>query len=90
MTAVRSSNVWNLTHGSGFAMLGAASACEGGTPMPDAKLLSLARSLRARAQEVLAQPEIMENADAQQTMREIAASYERLARRLEKESGADK
>jgi hypothetical protein len=58
--------------------------------MPDAKLLSLARSLRARAQEVLAQAEIMENADAQQTMREIAASYERLARRLEKESGADK
>jgi hypothetical protein len=58
--------------------------------MPDAKLLSLARNLRARAQEVLAQAEIMENADAQQTMREIAASYERLARRLEKESGADK
>jgi len=58
--------------------------------MPDAKLLSLARSLRARAQEVLAQAEIMENADAKQTMREIAASYERLAQRLEKESGADK
>ena len=58
--------------------------------MRDAKLLSLARNLRARAQEVLAQAEIMENAEAQQTMREIAASYERLARRLEKESGADK
>ena len=55
--------------------------------MPEAKLLSLARNLRARAQEVLAQAEIMENAEAQQTMREIAASYERLARRLEMESG---
>ena len=55
--------------------------------MPDAKLLSLARSLRARAQEVLAQAEIMENAEAQQTMREIAASYERLAQRLEYEAG---
>ncbi len=55
--------------------------------MPDAKLLSLARNLRARAQEVLAQAEIMENAEAQQTMREIAASYERLAQRLEYEAG---
>jgi hypothetical protein len=55
--------------------------------MPDEKLLSLDRNLRARAQEVLAQAEIMENAEAQQTMREIAASYERLARRLEMESG---
>jgi hypothetical protein len=55
--------------------------------MPDAKLLLLARNLRARAQEVLAQAQIMENADAQQTMREISASYERLAQRLEKEAG---
>jgi len=54
--------------------------------MPDAKLLLLARNLRARAQEVLAQAEIMENAEAQRTMREIAASYERLAQKLEKES----
>jgi hypothetical protein len=55
--------------------------------MPDAKLLLLARNLRASAQEVLAQAQIMENADAQQTMREIAASYERLAQRLEEEAG---
>ena len=54
--------------------------------MPDAKLLLFARNLRARAQEVLAQAEIMQDAEAQQTMREIAASYERLAQRLEKES----
>jgi hypothetical protein len=52
--------------------------------MPDTKLLLLVRNLRARAQEVLAQAEIMENAEAQQTMRDIAASYERLAQRLEK------
>jgi hypothetical protein len=51
--------------------------------MPDAKLLSLARNLRARALEVLAQAEIMENDEAQRTMRDIAASYERLAQRLE-------
>ena len=55
--------------------------------MPDAKLLSLARNLRARAQEVLAQAEIMENAEAQQTMRKIAASYETPAQRPEEESG---
>jgi len=54
--------------------------------MPDAKLLSLARNLRARAQEVLAQAEIMEKAEAQQTMLDIAASYERLAQRLEEEA----
>jgi hypothetical protein len=51
--------------------------------MPDAKLLLLARNLRARAQEVLAQAELMEDTEAKQTMGEIAASYERLAKRLE-------
>jgi hypothetical protein len=56
------------------------------TPMPDAKLLMFARNLRARAEEVLAQAEIMQDVEAQQTMREIAASYERLARRLEEQS----
>lgn len=54
--------------------------------MPDAKLLLLAKNLRARAQEVLAQAEIMENVEAKQTMRDIAASYERLARRLEEQA----
>ena len=55
--------------------------------MPDAKLLLFARNLRARAQEVLAQAEILQDVDAQQTMREIAASYDRLAQRLEEEAG---
>jgi hypothetical protein len=51
--------------------------------MPDAKLLSLARELRARAEEVLAQAETFEDAGARQKMREIAASYEKLAQLLE-------
>ena len=55
-------------------------------PMPDARLQSFAKNLRARAQEVLAQAEIMQDADAQQTMREIAARYERLAQRLEEKA----
>jgi hypothetical protein len=43
------------------------------------KLLLLARDLRARAEEVLAQAETMKNSDARQKMRTIAASYEKLA-----------
>ena len=42
------------------------------------KLLLLARELRARAEEVLAQAETMKDADARQKMRAIAASYEKL------------
>jgi hypothetical protein len=53
-------------------------------------LLLLARDLRARSEEVLAKAEIMQDPDARQKMREVAVAYERLARRLEKESGADK
>jgi hypothetical protein len=53
------------------------------------KLLSLARNLRARARDVLAQAETMKDADAQQKMREVAAAYERLARRLENEAGGE-
>jgi hypothetical protein len=43
--------------------------------------------LRARAKEVLAKAETMKDADARREMREIAVSYERLAQRLEEESG---
>jgi hypothetical protein len=53
------------------------------------RLLSLARDLRARAREVLAKAETMKDADARQKMREIAAGYERLARRLEDASGGE-
>ncbi len=56
--------------------------------MPDNKLLSLARSLRARAEEVLLKAQAMTDADARQKMREVAARYEQLAKR-EDEAGAD-
>jgi hypothetical protein len=52
--------------------------------MPDQKLLGLASSLRARAEEVLAKAETMKDVGAKQKMRDVAASYENLARKLEK------
>jgi hypothetical protein len=51
--------------------------------MPDLKLLGLANSLRARAEEVLANAETMKDAGAKQKMRDVAASYEKLAQSLE-------
>ena len=51
--------------------------------MPDRKLLALASSLRARAEEVLAQAETMKGAGAKKKMRDVAASYQKLAQRLE-------
>jgi hypothetical protein len=53
---------------------------------PDAQLLLLVSRWRARAQEVLAQAETMSNAEARQTMREIAAKYERLALQVEQQT----
>jgi hypothetical protein len=54
---------------------------------PDAQLLLLVSRWRARAQEILAQAETMSNAEARQTMREIAAKYERLAQQIEQRVG---
>ena len=54
--------------------------------MPDAELLSLAKTLRARAVETLVRAETMVDADARQMMYEIAARYRTLAERLEYES----
>jgi hypothetical protein len=54
--------------------------------MPDLKLRSLARDLRARAKKVLAQAETMKDAEARRVMREISADYERLAQRIEQAS----
>jgi hypothetical protein len=54
--------------------------------MSDAELLSLAKTLRARAVEVLVRAEAMIDADARQMMCEIAARYDKLAERLEYES----
>ena len=56
--------------------------------MVDINLLSLARELRARAQEILARAETMYDSDAEQTMREVAARHEQLAQRVEQGSSA--
>jgi hypothetical protein len=55
--------------------------------MLDQKLLSLARELRARAEEVLARAETFQEVEAKETMRQIAANYVELAQRLEREAG---
>jgi hypothetical protein len=51
--------------------------------MVDVNLLSLARDLRARAQEILARAETTYDSDAEQTMREVATRHEKLAQRVE-------
>jgi hypothetical protein len=51
--------------------------------MSDHKFVALSAGLRARAKEILAQAEMMDDAEAQLMMREVAASYESLARRVE-------
>jgi hypothetical protein len=52
--------------------------------MPDQKLLSLARDARERAEEVSTRAETFNDAGAREKMRRIAASYEKLAERLER------
>ena len=47
-------------------------------------LLLFARDLRARSAEVLVKAETMQDPDGRQKMREVAAAYARLARRLER------
>jgi hypothetical protein len=54
--------------------------------MSDHKLVALAVSLRARAKEVLAQAEMMDDAEARFMMREVAASHEGLATRVDEQS----
>jgi hypothetical protein len=54
------------------------------------KLRLLARDLRARAEQVLAQAKTMQSADVREKMRRIATSYEELAQRLEKQASGDK
>ena len=51
--------------------------------MPDGRFLLLASDLRARADEVLARAETFNDADARQKLRKIAATYVKLAERLE-------
>jgi pyruvate-formate lyase len=58
---------------------------------PDPKLLLLGSGWRARAKEILLRAETMKDAHARQEMREVAASYQRLAQQVEQLSGeADK
>jgi hypothetical protein len=52
---------------------------------PEIRLLVI--RWRARAQELLAEAETMHDAEARQTMREIAAKYERLAQQIEQQAG---
>jgi hypothetical protein len=60
------------------------------TKMPAVdKLRLLARDLRARAEQVLAQAKTIQSVDVREKMRRIAASYEELAQRLEKQAGGD-
>jgi hypothetical protein len=54
--------------------------------MPNLRFLARVRDLRARAEEILAQAETMTDGDARDMMRAVAASYEKLARRLEQEA----
>jgi hypothetical protein len=52
-------------------------------PLLDTELRSLVQSFRARAREILLRAETMHDMDVCLKLREIAASYERLARRIE-------
>jgi hypothetical protein len=52
-------------------------------PMSDADLVLLVNGFRARAKEILLRAETMHSIDACLKLREIAAGYERLARRVE-------
>jgi capsule polysaccharide export protein KpsE/RkpR len=53
----------------------------------DPEIQLLVSRWRARRQELLAQAETMTDAGAQQTMREIAAKYERLEQQIEEQAG---
>jgi len=55
--------------------------------VPHSKLLLRAEELRARAEEILAQADTFQDADSQQKMRDVAAVYEQLAQRIEREVG---
>ena len=79
--------VWNLTVWFLSAVIFIRHWAVGGA-MPDQKLLSLARELRARAEEVLAKAETFQDAKAREAMRGVAAGYVDLAQRLEREAGA--
>ena len=51
--------------------------------MPDMQLVLFANELRTRAREILVRAESTEDLEAQETMRVVAADYQKLARRAE-------
>jgi hypothetical protein len=57
------------------------------TQHESADILLLARNLRARAEEALALAENLYSPRTRQTMRGVAATYEKLAQRLERHAG---
>ncbi len=57
------------------------------TQHESADILLLARNLRARAEEALALAENLYSPRTRQTMRGVAATYEKLAQRLERYAG---
>jgi hypothetical protein len=59
------------------------------TRYESADMLLLARNLRARAEEALALAEIFDSRHTRQMMGGIAATYEKMAERLEMEFGGD-
>jgi hypothetical protein len=62
---------------------------EGGLQMTNLKLL--VQELRDRAEEALTKAETFRDPEAKRLMRQIAANYEEVARRIEREAdGADK
>jgi hypothetical protein len=50
-------------------------------------LLSLASDFRKRAEEILTRAETMHDPDTRRKMRKVAAGYEKLAQRVEQQSG---
>jgi hypothetical protein len=55
--------------------------------MADERLLALAKECRDRAEEILARAETFIDTDSREGMRRLAAGYEQLAERLEREAG---
>jgi hypothetical protein len=56
--------------------------------MPDLKLLAVAQELRNRAEEARTRAETFRDPDTKRLMRQVAATYEEVARRLEREANA--
>jgi hypothetical protein len=56
--------------------------------MPDLKLLAIVQELRDRAEEALVKAETFRDPETKRLMRQIAATYEEVARRLEREARA--